>query len=172
MNTQPRHRRLQGVIAAALVLGAALMAGCSSTPPVENRVPATTAAREAVISRALEQIDKPYREGAGGPSAFDNAGFIAFVYRNAPESLPDTVRAQLEAGRPIELANARPADLVFFRLEDDNDRARLLAGLYIGDEAMLMATPGIRGEAGVRRLTLDDYWNQRRVGVIRILPPR
>ena len=172
MKTPPRHPRLPRAIAAALVLGAALLAGCSSTPPVENRVPAGSAEREAAISHALAQLDKPYRREASGPSAFDNDGFIAFVYRDAPEPLPEAVRAQLEAGTPIDLADARPADLVFFRLEGDDDRARLLVGLYLGDETMLMATPGIREDAGVRRLALDEYWHQRLVGVIRILPPR
>lgn len=170
MNEPMPHRHPLFPALAALLLMALVLAGCSSGPSVEDRIPPTSDTREAVASLALEQLGKPYRDDAAGPKAFDAAGLAAFAYRGAGASLPADAQAQLDAGKPIELTDAKPADLVVFRVETAGGGDRLLVGLYLTTDEMLMATPGVQGEPGVRLLALDGFWQQRLVGVIRVLP--
>ena len=180
-------------IAAALGLSCLLAAGCASapsdqpatTPPSQSdasrstpgdtgQIAPTTATRRAIAAAALEQLGVAYRADAAGPTAFDNSGLTYFAYRRSGTALPRDVQAQLQAGKPVELAQAQPADLVFFRAETRNGRDRLLVGLYTRPGEVLMASPGVRGHvnAGVKRLDIDndDYWSQRQVGVIRVIP--
>jgi len=187
--------------ARALVPTAALaltvvLAACSSAPPRSqtpsapaNTAPAATQqqsskralggqiaptsdTRAAIAAYALQQLDAPYQADAVGPSSFDNSGYVYYAYRGAGASLPRESQAQLDAGKPISLAEAQPADLLFFRVDDATGNDVLLVGLYTDTGEMLMAVPNLDGESGVALLDLDDeFWAQRMVGVIRVFNP-
>lgn len=175
-----------GVIAVVVCL---LAAGCAQTPrqptasttrpgpePAQHPMPQiapTTATRRAIMAAALAQLGTPYRANTAGPSAFDDSGLAYFAYHQAEARLARTAREQLDAGKPIEMAQAQPADLVFFRIETRDGGDRLLVGLYVRPGQVLVASPGANDTNGVTLLDASaGYWQQRQLGVIRILPPR
>ncbi|GAB3682262.1 C40 family peptidase [Salinisphaera aquimarina] len=147
------------------------LAACSTVPNAEEEIAPSTDTREAIASLALEQLDAPYQANAAGPKAFDNSGLTYFAYHGAGAELPRETQAQLDAGKPIDLAEAQPADLLFFRVETANGGDQMLVGLYTQTAEMLMAAPNVQGHTGVSLISLDDeFWQQRLVGVIRLLP--
>lgn len=72
------------------------------------------AARSSALSTALDQLGKPYRWGATGPSAFDCSGLISYAYSKAGKDVPRTSRAQASVGTEVSKSNLKPGDLVFF----------------------------------------------------------
>jgi len=164
--TLRRDRGLLLSIAAAL-----LVFGCSSAPNTDRLIAPTTDSRTAVAAKALEALGAPWRPGANGPKAFDDSGLVHYAYQGVGASVPRDTQDQLDSGKPIELAAAQPADLLFFRVADNRGRDRLLVGLFIQTGEMLMASPGLGGESGVALFDTDDeFWQQRLVGVVRQLP--
>lgn len=145
--------------------------GCASTPPLpdfsslsrERGEPATPVEGK-VIQTAHALIGTPYRFGGTTPQGFDCSGFIGYVYQKAARlSLPRTTEALTRAGRPISPAELRPADLVYFEIEEKS----LHAGIYIGNGKFIHA-PRSKGKVNIQRLDLD-YWKRRYVGARRIL---
>lgn len=81
-----------------------------------------------VLAVAKQQLGKPYRYGATGPSSFDCSGFTSFVWRKAGVSLPRTSGAQYSALPHVPKSKARVGDLVYSPGH---------IGLYIGDGKMI-----------------------------------
>ena len=71
---------------------------------------------QRAVQIASEQVGKPYRYGATGPSSFDCSGFTTYIYKTRlGKSIPRT-SAQQEASLPRVAQTAkRPGDLLFFR---------------------------------------------------------
>ncbi|WP_353220506.1 NlpC/P60 family protein [Salinisphaera sp. S4-8] len=157
------------ILVVALLLA---LAGCSSAPRgSEQDIPPTTATRTAVADAALQMLGSPYQAGAAGPQAYDDSGLVYAAYRSVGAALPRDLQAQLDTGKPIELVEAQPADLLFYRVEDSQGGDRLVVGLYTQAGEMLMANPGFGASPGVALFdTDDDFWQQRLVGVVRQLP--
>lgn len=108
-------------------------AGSTSTveAPAEDSTYATKAAKAITFARA--QIGKPYVWGATGPDSYDCSGFTQDAWKAAGVDLPRTTYDQVNAGKTVSLADARPGDLVFFY--DDITHV----GLYIGNGMMIHA---------------------------------
>ncbi|MFC7634814.1 NlpC/P60 family protein [Streptomyces thermogriseus] len=92
-------------------------------------------------AKALEfaraQIGKPCVWGATGPDSYDCSSLIQAAWRTAGVELPRTAAEQAGFGTPIELADLRPGDLIFFYKEVNH------VGLYAGDSKMVHApSPG------------------------------
>lgn len=81
-----------------------------------------------VLAVAKQQLGKPYRYGATGPSSFDCSGFTGYVWRKAGVSLPRTSGAQYNALPHVPKSKARLGDLVYSPGH---------IGLYIGDGQMI-----------------------------------
>lgn len=151
---------------------ASTTASPAATRSLDGQIAPTSDTRAAIAAYALQQVDAPYQANAVGPDRFDNSGYIYYAYRGAGAALPRATQGQLDAGKPIDLAEAQPADLLFFRVDDATGSDHLLVGLYTDTGEMLMAVPNVGGESGVTLLDLDDeFWAQRMVGVIRVLNP-
>ncbi|MFO7653356.1 MAG: C40 family peptidase [Candidatus Krumholzibacteriia bacterium] len=135
------------------------------------QAPAPGGAEDAVLgARAAElataQIGKPYSFGAIGPDRFDCSGLIFFVYGSLGVSLPRVARDQMRAGVGVSLADARPGDLLFFRLRGSNvDHV----GMYLGDGRFVHAPNRSRP---ISVDLLDDYWRPRLRTVRRVLSPQ
>ncbi|MEW2398701.1 NlpC/P60 family protein [Streptomyces sp. NPDC046862] len=108
-------------------------AGSTSTveAPAEDSTYATKAAKALAFARV--QIGKPYVWGATGPDSYDCSGLTQAAWKAAGVDLPRTTYDQVNAGRTVALADARPGDLVFFY--DDISHV----GLYIGNGMMIHA---------------------------------
>ncbi|MPY50636.1 C40 family peptidase [Streptomyces acidicola] len=108
-------------------------AGSSSTveAPAEDSTYATKAAK--VIAFARAQIGKPYVWGATGPDSYDCSGLTQDAWKAAGVDLPRTTYDQVNVGKTVSVADARPGDLVFFY--DDITHV----GIYIGNGMMIHA---------------------------------
>jgi cell wall-associated NlpC family hydrolase len=94
----------------------------------------------------------PYRFGGADPGeGFDCSGLVYFTYRSNGQPAPRTSRAQLEASRRIALADAAPADLVYFSDEEGLSHV----GIYLGNGRFVHA-PSSGGAVRVDRL--DSPW--------------
>lgn len=144
--------------------------GCATRQaPPDFSVPAKeqavlTATQKEVLRTARSLIGIPYRFGGTTPKGFDCSGFIGYVYQKAARlSLPRTTEALTRTGRPVSPNELRPADLVYFEIEEKSFHA----GIYIGGGKFIHA-PSSKGKVNIQRLDLD-YWRSRYRGARRVL---
>lgn len=173
---QPIFNRRGARLATSLALaGAAALSACTSAPQsesVKKTLEQTTPERQTVASVALAQIGDAYQPHMAGPSQFDDSGLAYYAYHQNGRALPRSLADQLDAGKPIALADAEPGDLAFFRLDSPSGQGRLTVGVVIDQNLAVLALPGSKTQGGgVRRVSLSgQYWSQRLVGVSRVLP--
>ena len=163
----------------AAIAAAALLAGCSTTPPV-----ATTSAPARVVAPsgnyfaldgehqtqemvlfALGLLDTGYRFGGRNPDAgLDCSGMVAYIVENiSTRRLPHNAAQIADRTRPIDVSELRPGDLVFF---NTMKRRHSHMGIYIGDGRFVHA-PNSRG--GVRVERLDNRYFAQRIDGARTL---
>ncbi|WP_330464936.1 C40 family peptidase [Streptomyces longwoodensis] len=97
--------------------------------------PVHTAKADKAVAFARAQLGKPCVWGAKGPGSYDCSGLTQAAWTAAGLPLPRATADQAGAGTPVELADLRPGDLIFFF-----DGLRH-TGLYTGDGLMIHA-PG------------------------------
>lgn len=122
----------------------------------------------SVAEQALLTVGTPYVRGGSSPEAgFDCSGLVAHVYLQAwGVELPRSTRGQRWVGKPVNLAELEPGDLVFY-----NTRGRPYShvGIYLGDGRFIHAPrPGAR--VRVERIAVR-YWRARFNGARRVAPP-
>lgn len=153
-------------VLAIVVALATMLAGCA-TPG--QPAPAATDARRAVVNTAVSQLGAPYRYAGADRTGFDASGLVHFAYTQSGYEIPREAEGQIRAGQPVRYAEARPADILFYRLDNAQDTEQTLhSGIFIGDGQMVHSS---RQRDEVASEIIDNnYWFQRLVGVIRILP--
>ena len=181
---QPQ-RAVRVSLAAVLVLLAALsLAACATTgavrrpspgrpgpPPADaGGVPATavsgastSATADALIDAAESLLGAPYINGGTDPAGFDCSGFVQYVFAKAGIVLPRSVREQWQAGEPVDRAEVKRGDLLFFAI-DGRDVSHV--GIAI-DAGAFVHAPSTRGVVRVESLS-GDYWSRRFAGARRI----
>ncbi|HEY2665396.1 MAG TPA: C40 family peptidase [Actinomycetota bacterium] len=102
----------------------------AARPPAVAAAPLPAAAR--AVEAALNELGKPYRYGALGPSTFDCSGLTKFAYGSAGITLPHSAAAQYQSGRRVNRNQLQPGDLIFWRGLDH-------VGMYIGNGKMVHA---------------------------------
>ncbi|HEY8508838.1 MAG TPA: C40 family peptidase [Steroidobacteraceae bacterium] len=148
----------------AVVLAAALLAGCSSAPR-KPEPPAQTAGAQ-LVGIATQLIGSPYRYGGTGPREFDCSGLVHFSHEKLGIPVPRTAADQRRAARAVPLNDLRPGDLVFFRIAS---RKVDHVGIYAGNGRFIHA-PG-RGKVVSYAWLEDPYYRSRFVGAGRFLSP-
>jgi murein DD-endopeptidase len=98
---------------ALLVALALSLAACSFHRHEES--PETQAIRRAIVLEALGQIGRPYVYGGRTPDGFDCSGLVQYVYAQAGVAVPRSTRELLDAAERIDLDEAQPGDLLFYR---------------------------------------------------------
>lgn len=96
---------------ASLFIALAIIFTGFSGPTSSSASASTFSAR--VIHWAAKEKGKPYRYGANGPSAFDCAGLVQYVYKKAGKRIGRTSGDQLR-GRHIPKDHKRPGDVLVF----------------------------------------------------------
>lgn len=100
---------------------------------------APSAAGQRALTYAVEQIGKPYRWGATGPSTFDCSGLTSKAWAAADVTVGRTSQQQWRQLPRVRLAELRPGDLVVYF----NDATHV--GLYLGAGQVVHAPrPGSR----------------------------
>lgn len=115
--------------------------------------------RAAIIVTAKKHLGALYRYGGMGARGFDCSGFAQFVYRENGISLPRSTVDQYEKGRKINLADAKPGDLLFFKIY----RNRVShVGIYV-DKSTFIHAPTWGKRVSFANMNLD-YWRRTFVG--------
>jgi cell wall-associated NlpC family hydrolase len=120
--------------------------------------------REArgVVETAVAQIGDGYAWGGSGPDAFDCSGLTAYAFATAGVTLPHTSQGQAAMGTPVDRADIRPGDLVFFSTAGPGASH---VGIATSETTVVSAT-----NSGVlEHSTSDAYWDGHYVGARRIL---
>jgi cell wall-associated NlpC family hydrolase len=102
---------------------------------------------ERAAAAAIHQVGAPYQYGGTGPAGFDCSGLVYYSFRKAGVEVPRTSADLFHATRPVSLDDARPGDLVFFRLEDKVSHV----GIYLGNRRFVHA-PSHGGSVEVESL--------------------
>ncbi|MBV8063631.1 MAG: C40 family peptidase [Nevskia sp.] len=145
----------------SLLVLAALLQGCVNMGSGQEKV-----ARETIIETALGQVGRPYRYGGGTPDGFDCSGLVAYSYAEAGIQVPHNTSALRKAGSRIDLGDARPGDLLFYRFE--NSPNALHVAIYLGHGKMVHA-PAAGKQVSVIH-TDDTPWPGRFLGAERLVP--
>lgn len=103
-------------------------------------------------------IDTGYRFGGKNPEAgLDCSGMVSYIYGQAAGLRVQGSAADIARnGKPIDRAELRPGDLVFF---NTLNRSFSHVGIYIGETRFIHA-PSTNGRVRIDRLS-DTYYAQR-----------
>ncbi len=149
-----------------LVLSALLLAACGSPGPRSSASTETIAQASRPVSEkgnevvfyAMGLIDTGYRFGGKNPEAgLDCSGMVSYIYGQAAGlSVQGSAADIARNGKPIDRAELRPGDLVFF---NTLNRSFSHVGIYIGETRFIHA-PSTNGRVRIDRLS-DSYYAQR-----------
>ena len=122
--------------------------------------------RTEIALAALSQVGTPYAWGGHSPTTgFDCSGLVAYVYRRTSKLvLPRLAGAQARAARPIEPADLRAADLVFYNTLGEEFSH---VGIYIGQERFVHA-PATGSWVQIARISAPS-WRARYNGARRVI---
>lgn len=88
-----------------------------------------------VVAVASDQLGTPYRYGGSKPGGFDCSGLVEYSYAKAGLVVPRTSFEQYRAAQPVDISDARPGDLLFFRY----DRRISHVAIYLGEGRFIHA---------------------------------
>jgi cell wall-associated NlpC family hydrolase len=132
--------------------GAAGVASAAAPAPA-----VAVAERAAVVRAAKSMLGVRYRHGGRSAAGFDCSGLVVYSYARAGlAGLPRSAADLERAASPVRLADLRPGDLLFFRIDG---RKTSHVAIYVGDRSFVHA-PSRGGR--VERVAFDDvYWGPR-----------
>jgi cell wall-associated NlpC family hydrolase len=161
---------------AAILGGLAISSpGLAENPPVTAAVDASVAQPAAgggyidnvrdVIFYALSMVGINYRWGGNSPqTGFDCSGLVSHVFRQIYGLvLPRDSYGMARLGKPIEVDELRPGDLVFF---NTLRRPFSHVGIYLGDKRFIHA-PSAGKSVQIVNMN-ESYWSTRYNGARRI----
>ena len=95
----------------------------------------------AMYNEAIKHLGKPYVLGTQGPDTFDCSGFIWWVLNHSGVMVVSRLTAQgyYNLCNPINAADAKPGDLVFFEHTYNCPETISHIGIYLGDGMMINA---------------------------------
>jgi cell wall-associated NlpC family hydrolase len=86
------------------------------------------------VQAALTRVGSPYSWGAAGPNAFDCSGLVMWAFQQAGISLPHSSQALARGGRPVDISEMQPGDVVNYYSDASH------SAIYIGDGMMVHAS--------------------------------
>lgn len=184
VSAPPDWRRL------AVALTAALLAACAGKPAVQTQAepaaPAAPAIRvepdqgrffsledeshtQEMVVYALGLLGTGYKFGGRNPEAgLDCSGMVSYIVEQVSgKRLPHNAARIAGITRPINRAELKPGDLVFF---NTSRRAHSHMGIYMGDGRFIHA-PSSRGRIRIERMD-NTYFKPRLDGVRTLIASR
>ena len=169
--TQPIERAIPApaaeVAEAAPPLAPQVADGLASSQGAAPAAPATDAPSdpfilERVAVTARRMVGVPYHYGGNDPRGFDCSGLVFYAYREAGVLVARTSREQLRASQPLDVDQALPGDLVFFRMR----KRAWHVGIYLGGQRFIHAPS--TGKAVVIESLDDEYYLRHRIQIRRL----
>lgn len=154
-------RRTRVTLLPLMALAILVLSGCAGR---YQPTPEGQAMRRGIVLDALGQIGRPYRYGGATPDGFDCSGLVQYVYALQGLKLPRTAREQHEQGETIDLEDAEPGDLLFYRfgwLGIDH------VAIYLGDGQAVHAPAS--GRQVIVAPVAQRWWMDRYVDAVRII---
>ena len=128
--------RVKKLLAQLAQLDAAASARLAKAAGVDLASVHGTPAQIAVIKETMKYLGIPYVWAGATPSGgFDCSGLVLYVYAKFGVRFPHGATMQAHMGDPVSLANAQPADLVFFGYPAFYHHV----GIYIGNGLFIEA---------------------------------
>lgn len=120
-----------------------------------------------IALHALSLMGLNYKYGgANVDSGFDCSGFVRHVFRETLGlDLPRSSAEQSQHGRPVDVSELQPGDLVFY---NTLKRAFSHVGIYLG-EGRFVHSPSQGKQIEIVQMN-NRYWKQRFNGARRIAP--
>ncbi|SDF33082.1 C40 family peptidase [Sporolituus thermophilus] len=119
----------------------------------------------AVIATAQRYMGVPYVWGGDTPAGFDCSGFTQYVLKQHGIAIPRTAAEQFAAGMPVDKANLKIGDLVFFTTYKPGASH---VGFYMGDGKFIHAS-SVANKVTISALD-EQYYTERYIGARRYLP--
>jgi cell wall-associated NlpC family hydrolase len=141
--------------------------GVASSPDVAPDAPGSAAPSDPSILERVEltarrMVGVHYLYGGNDPRGFDCSGLVFYAYREAGVLVARTSREQLRASHPLDVDQALPGDLVFFRMS----KRAWHVGIYLGDQRFIHAPS--TGKAVVIERLDDGYYLRHRIRIRRL----
>jgi cell wall-associated NlpC family hydrolase len=128
--------RVKKLLARQAKLDAAASARLARVAGVDLATIHGTAAQIAVVKETMKYLGIPYVWAGATPSGgFDCSGLVLYVYARFGVEFPHGATMQAHMGDPVSLAQAQPADLVFFGTPAFYHHV----GIYIGNGLFIEA---------------------------------
>lgn len=158
-----------------VLLGLTAWVGTALVEPVQAQsqtapAPESTSTVESLIEFAERHLHIPYRSGGASRKGFDCSGFVRYIFSNWGFSLPHSSAAQADKGEEIDIAEARPGDLIFFK--GSNSRSTRVGHVGIITEVTPDYVRFIHSafKGGIRYdLLQSQYYRNRFLAIRRIL---
>jgi len=77
---------------------------------------------QSLVNFATKHLHIPYRSGGSSKKGFDCSGFVRYCFNKLDIALPHSSAAQAKHGETVELDNAKPGDLIFFKGESTKSK--------------------------------------------------
>lgn len=120
---------------------------------------------EQIVATAKTYLGTPYVYGDSKPGGFDCSGFMYYLYTSYGYNIYRTASTQFKNdGVPVDKANLKPGDLVFFSSSTDPISH---VGMYIGNGEFIHASSGA-GAVVISRLD-SSYYTRYYAGARRII---
>ncbi|MEO6254954.1 MAG: C40 family peptidase [Ferruginibacter sp.] len=128
---------------------------------------------EELLAFAKTLIGTPYKYASTDPAiGFDCSGFLTYLFNHFNIAVPRSSVDFTNVGRTVELAAAKPGDLVLFTGTDSTNRLvghiGIITSFENGEYNFIHSTSG--KAMGVTISPLSKYYSFRFVKVIRIFP--
>jgi cell wall-associated NlpC family hydrolase len=141
-----------------------------SKPVTGNRIDAKSANRNDVVDYAKTLIGTTYKYGSTNPrDGFDCSGFITYVFNHFNVQVPRSSIDFTNVGKTVQLAIARPGDLILFTGTDSTIRNVGHMGIVVENTDTLKFIHSTSGKQyGVTITALNSYYMGRFVKIVDI----
>jgi cell wall-associated NlpC family hydrolase len=132
----------------------------TTTTPTTTTPAPTVDKATAVINTAKSFMGVPYVWGGTSPSGFDCSGFTHYVLLQHGITIPRTAATQFATGTPVERANLKVGDLVFFTTYTTGASH---VGFYLGDGNFIHASSAA-AKVTISNMNTSTYYSSRFLG--------
>lgn len=113
-----------------------------------------------VLAESL--VGLPYRYGGDDVDGFDCSGLVHYVFDSYGIEVPRTARSQAKFKKKIKYSQAKPGDILVFKLT----RHRWHTAIYAGADTFIHSP---NRHATVRKEMVNTFWKKRLEKVIRVI---